>query len=251
MIASTLTAAWRFSLVCLYLCVLFVAAFLGRLILSHAKMQSLIRLVYRLGYRVCGVRVQIIGSKAQKASLLVANHVSYMDILILGFVTQAAFIAKSGIKSWPIIGYAAKIMDTFFVSRSRSTLIKEIRLLRQRVSEGKTYILFPEGTSNDGVRLESFKSSFFQMLGVDKETWVQPLSVRIASLNGLPVRTFFKKSYSWRGDWSLMGHLWFLCQLGRFDIQVIFHQPLDANKFQSRGALTNALEQEVARGIES
>ncbi|WP_168338498.1 lysophospholipid acyltransferase family protein [Candidatus Hepatobacter penaei] len=202
---------------------------------------------YRWVYKVVGIHVCVEGAPSMRTTVFVANHISYMDILVLGSLIKAGFIAKKEVKRWPIIGSAARMMGTLFISRHRNTLMKELKELTKRLTRGEKFILFPEGTCGDGVKIFPFKSTFFHILmpkGCDM--WVQPVSLKLTKLNGLPMADCFKKRYSWRGDQTLVANLWGLCRMGCVHITVSFGPALKSSDFSSRQDMAHLLWHHVA-----
>ena len=218
---------------------------------SRARGQATTRFVYRSLCRLAGLRLHYHGKPFDKAGLFVANHVSYFDILILGGFLRTSFISKTEVGRWPLIGGVAKKMNTFFVSRTQRELLKELKALRQRILTAEyPFLLFAEGTSGDGVSLYAFKRALFQAvpLGEEESAHVQPVSLHVSRLNGLKATTFAKKLYSWRGDVALVPHLWMLCRLGTFDINILFHTPVSTRTTHNRSELAQRLWYVMSQG---
>lgn len=98
-----------------------------------------------------------------RAGLLVANHISYVDILVLGTISPAVFVAKSEVAGWPVFGWFASGCGTIFVRRSiRGDVARISEEIRQRMERGFLVVLFPEGTSSDGTAVLPFKSSLLE-----------------------------------------------------------------------------------------
>src|ERR1700734_88109 len=111
--------------------------------------------------RLFGIRLTVIGQPVQdRGVLMVSNHTSYFDILALSAAASVSFVAKSEVANWPFFGLLAKLQGTVFIDRERRTKAGEARdLIRGRLEEGDALVLFPEGTSDDGNRVLSFKSA--------------------------------------------------------------------------------------------
>ena len=95
--------------------------------------------------------------------LLVCNHLSYLDILVLAACTPAVFVGKREIKYWPVFGWFACMAGTLFIHRESRTHVGEIAWEMQTILEGGALVvLFPEGTSSDGQAVLPFKSSLLE-----------------------------------------------------------------------------------------
>ena len=104
-----------------------------------------------LAARSVGARVRIEGHPFHGDSFIIANHVSWVDILALGGATGAAFVAHDGIAGWPVIGWLAAQNNTLFVARSRrGALSGQLDALRSALAGHQPIALFPEGTTSDG-----------------------------------------------------------------------------------------------------
>jgi 1-acyl-sn-glycerol-3-phosphate acyltransferase len=112
--------------------------------------------------RILSVDVKTRGPIPLKG-LLVCNHLSYLDVLVISSITPAVFIAKSEVKRWPVFGWFARMSGTLFVERSRRTDVSRLNLELARIlDEGALVVLFPEGTSSDGSNVLPFKSSLLE-----------------------------------------------------------------------------------------
>lgn len=213
------------------------------------------RRYFRVVCRLCGLRVVSHGTPAGGVwpVLFVANHASYLDIIVLGSLLPACFVAKSEVAGWPGFGFLARIAQTAFVDRRRGGTAKERSLLRRRIEDGDSLILFPEGTSNDGNRVLPFKSSLFAVaetpLADGSPLVVQPVSVAYTRLDGMPMGRALRPFYAWYGDMALAGHLLAALGLGRATVEVIFHAPVSIRDFKDRKALANHCHDVVHTGV--
>ena len=98
-----------------------------------------------------------------KNGLLVSNHLSYLDILVISAVTPAVFVSKADVRRWPVFGLLAALGGTVFVNRERRTQVGAVnREIQDALKEGALVVLFPEGTSSNGETVLPFKSSLLQ-----------------------------------------------------------------------------------------
>ena len=119
---------------------------------------------HRLMCRVLGIRPRRSRHElsTHRPTLFVANHTSYLDIEIMGAAIEGSFVAKAEVARWPIFGWLAKLQRTIFVERAdRAGAARQRDEIRRRLDEGDNLILFPEGTSGDGIHVLPFKSTLF------------------------------------------------------------------------------------------
>lgn len=201
--------------------------------------------VCRIVLRCFGLRHELSGPSIT-ASFLVANHVSWLDIFVLNATGPLYFVAKSEVASWPGIGWLAKATGTAFVIRDPRQSMAQAAMLRDRLTAGHRLVLFPEGTSTDGQRVVTFRSSMFgAAVEMGAQTEVQPISLVYTAPNGTD-----RRFYGWWGDMDMAPHL--LQVLGTWrqgSVQVIRHRPLRVGDFPDRKALAVAAEGAVRRGV--
>jgi 1-acyl-sn-glycerol-3-phosphate acyltransferase len=209
--------------------------------------------------RLFDIRVTVIGQPIQdRAVLMVSNHTSYLDILVLGGSVQVSFVAKSEVAGWPLFGTFARLQRTVFVERARRSQTGVSRdLIAARLIEGDALVLFPEGTSNDGNRVLAFKSALMGAaeteIGHDAQgralhVPVQPVSVAYTAVHGVPMGREYRPFFAWYGDMELIPHLWESLIAGPIDVTVEFHPPLSVDSEGGRKRLAAAAEAIVRRG---
>ncbi len=111
--------------------------------------------------------------KVPTSGLLVSNHLSYLDVLVLSALAPAVFVAKREVKRWPILGWLATLAGTVFVDRrKRMQTLTASRQMKSILDRGVTLVLFPEGTSSDGKSVLPFRSSLFEPVAKGTHTLV-------------------------------------------------------------------------------
>lgn len=151
--------------------------------------------------------------------LVVANHLSYLDIVVLSTVMPCFFVAKAEIGRWPYFGRAARSGGTLFLDRSSIASAEKVsRMIRERLKLSVPVLLFPEGTSTDGT-MRRFHGRLFEP-AVRAEAPVTAAAVRYVTSDGAPERNL-----CWYGDASFGPHL--LKMLGRpaFRAELRFGEP--------------------------
>jgi lyso-ornithine lipid O-acyltransferase len=96
--------------------------------------------------------------------LLISNHLSYLDILVISTITPAVFVAKREVKAWPIMGLLARLGGSVFIDRQRRTHVGKVNNeIENALNDGALVVIFPEGTSSDGQTVLPFKSSLLEL----------------------------------------------------------------------------------------
>jgi lyso-ornithine lipid O-acyltransferase len=115
--------------------------------------------------RIAGVRIACRGVPIRKGAILLANHVSWLDIPALAAVTGTAFVGHEGLASVPLIRWLCTMNRTVFVARNqRSTIAGQVDDVRQAIRGNGALTLFPEGTTSDGTGLLPFKSALLSAI---------------------------------------------------------------------------------------
>src|SRR6266516_4364517 len=164
--ATTLLAAWRaFAVVFFSACalaeIMAVILFVGQERRLAARTEWLHRWC-RFACRVLGIRVTTHGAMP-RSSLLVCNHLSYLDIIVLSSIRPCIFVAKRDVAGWPLFGWLARAGGTIFVDREhRLSSSAVVDLVQDAIASGSVVVLFPEGTSSDGTTVLPFKSTLLE-----------------------------------------------------------------------------------------
>lgn len=185
--------------------------------------------------RALRIRVHCTGSGlASSPRLIVANHVSWTDILVLGTLEPLCFLAKSEVAGWPVFGTLARLRNTVFVDRLRKRGIPLVNAqMAQRLHMGEPVVLFAEATTGDGTRVKRFHSSHFaaardlmRMHGTCDCVVIQPVALAYVRRDGLPLGRAGRAGLAWYGDMALLPHLRTLLCGGPIDCEIIFTAPL-------------------------
>ena len=221
------------------------------LLLRRSWVAELPRFYHRRCCRILGLDVRQIGDRADaRPVLFAANHVSYLDITVLGSLIPGSFVAKSEVAGWPLFGWLAKLQRSVFIDRQVRSTARQRDAIAERLAAGDALILFPEGTSGDGNFILPFKSALFGVV-FDREqpVVVQPVSVAYTRLDGLPIGRMMRPLIAWYGDMELTPHLWQLLGLGIIEAVVEFHPPVPVADFASRKALADHCRQRIVSGV--
>lgn len=222
-------------------------------LLLWSKSPGARRLPFWYHNRICrllGIHLERRGMiSTHRPTLFVANHTSYLDIEIMGAGVGGSFVSKAEVSRWPIFGWLAKLQRTIFVERAdRAGAARQRDEIRRRLDEGDNLILFPEGTSGDGIHLLPFKSTLFAA-AEDERVVVQPVSVVYRLLDGIPLGRFYRPFFAWYGDMTMPPHLWKALGLGRLTVVLTFHEPVRLKDFGSRKLLSEHCARVIAEGM--
>lgn len=176
---------------------------------------------YRGLLSILGVKVRVSGSPCADAVLWVSNHVSWLDIVLLGACRPLTFVAKREVGNWPLVGFLAKGTGTLLVRRgdlSSSGLVADRMtwLLRQ----GQAVALFPEGTSSTGATVLRFHARLFGP-AVRVGARVQPVAIRYYGAGSEHV--------PFVGEDDFLPHLWRLIGERRIAVALSFCPPVAAS----------------------
>ncbi|MGI9405570.1 MAG: lysophospholipid acyltransferase family protein [Hyphomicrobiaceae bacterium] len=207
--------------------------------------------------RLLGLRIHVNGTlERNRPLLLVANHVSWLDIVVLSAVTPVSFVAKKEVRSWPFVGWLARLQRTVFIDRERrASLQATSRQISRRLHVGDKVLFFPEGTSSDGNRILPFKSSLFAAVrprngssddapGMS-DVMVQTMTLAYTHARGLPLGRAVRPLVAWYGDMALGSHAWELLRTGPLDVCIAIGPAIALETFESRKDLARFTEKEV------
>lgn len=229
----------------------------GAFVLLHKGPASYVipRLWHNAVRMVFGIKYRIEGTPYTKSqTLYMCNHMSYLDVEVIGSVLKASFVAKAEAESWPLFGLLCKLQQTAFISRERVDAARETAALKSMLDEGKSLILFPEGTSTDGREVLPFKSSLFSLayLGENKEIYVQPMTIVVETVDGHAVKTQDDRDlYAWHVNMTteLPEHLWRFAQSSGATLVLKFHPPIKASEVNDRKKLAKLCFEAVSNGL--
>lgn len=205
-----------------------------------------------------GVRLQIVGScTVQRPLLIVSNHASWLDIIVISAAAPVIFVAKREVASWPLFGLLAKLQRSVFVDRQRRHKTAEVNAeIAGRLLDGDPVVLFGEGTSSDGNRVLPFRSALIGAAHTALSSAsvghvsVQPLSIAYARRHGLPLDRNERRAVAWYGGTALWPHLLQVLRRGALDIVVTWGEPVayhaDSDRKQIAGKLETSVRQLTA-----
>ncbi len=209
------------------------------------------RLWHRLILSVLRVRVHVEGAAAGGRPLLVcANHMSWLDIAVLGSTGDLRFVAKAEMGGWPGIGTIARLNRTVFVDRgARRRSGDQASEIGTRIAAGDALVLFPEGTTGDGNGVLPFKSSLFAATrlaaGEGRTVFVQPAAIVYRARGGIRLGRRERATIAWIGDMDLWPHILSMLRGGALDVALAYGEPVAVGPADDRKRLARRMEAEI------
>jgi 1-acyl-sn-glycerol-3-phosphate acyltransferase len=192
--------------------------------------------------RVFGFRLSRRGVPLPAGVLLVANHISWMDIEIIHSQRMACFVAKAEIARWPLVGWLSTLAGTIFHQRgSTSSLASVSQTMTERLRHNLAVAVFPEGGTGPGDEVRTFHARIFQA-AVDAPAPIQPVALRFSRNDALTTEAAFRPGESFFAN--------FVRLLGseRLDIEVIFLEPI-CDYTQGRRYLAEVCRQRIIQAL--
>ncbi|MGB0843384.1 MAG: lysophospholipid acyltransferase family protein, partial [Alphaproteobacteria bacterium] len=247
-VGSRLLLAWRIFLFIL-LVLPTMAVQLVLMGIGSPKAKRFPRWFHKRLLKLIGVDVVKRGRPSKQGpTLFVSNHISYLDIPILGSLVDGSFVAKAEISKWPFFGWLAKMQYSLFIDREPKNAAKHAEALKQRLEQSENLFLFPEGTTCSGVRVETFKSSLFSVAQIKPNgnpVLVQPVSIAYTHLDGMRMGRNFRYFFAWFGTQDLAPHLAEALMLGKLKVIVEFHPVVTIEEFGRRQALAKHCYEQI------
>lgn len=186
----------------------------------------------RLGLFILRIQVELSGpglKDNKRAHLLVGNHLSYTDILIVAAHRPTCFVTSMEIRETPFLGQICLVAGCLFVERRNKTnIMAEVREITTALEKGINVVIFPEATSTNGEQILRFRKPLFAA-AVGSQTPVLPFCLNYRFLNGEPVDLKNRDFVFWYGDMPFASHLWSLSRLHRVDVDFISLKPLEVS----------------------
>jgi 1-acyl-sn-glycerol-3-phosphate acyltransferase len=252
-----------FLAVCLFYLVSVAAAQLAMLGFSRPARMRLaagsVRLWARACLRILGLNINLRrgrhtgpplhGDLQSNRRLLVSNHQSYLDIVVIASVFPTLFVAKTEVSRWPLFGWLAKFGGTIFVDREdpRSGVRCAYRVSRA-LRDGVNVQVFPEATTCDGSTVLPFNGLFFAS-AVRSRTPVLPLTIKFRSVNGRPADREALDTVCWYGEMNFARHFWNLLNIESAEVSLMINEPINPSRAQRAKVLAQAARDRVFRSF--
>jgi 1-acyl-sn-glycerol-3-phosphate acyltransferase len=224
-----------------FLAALLVAAFWYPLISERQRLQHKSVWSARL-LRILGIERRVVGA-IEPGTLLVANHVSWLDIFVINAANPSAFVAKAEIGSWPLAGWLCRKTDTLFIERGRRRHAQHVaHAMVTLLASDKSVAVFPEGMTSDGQDVLPFHAALLQP-AISLERPVQPLAIRYRDANG-----DYSAAVAYVGETSLMDSLRNMLAVRGLRAELVC-LPAIPSRDRDRRWLTKACEMQIRGAV--
>ncbi|HUV32539.1 MAG TPA: lysophospholipid acyltransferase family protein, partial [Devosiaceae bacterium] len=203
--------------------------------------------------RLLSLRLTVIGRPYAKApTLLLCNHISWMDIPAIGSIAPLVFVSKSDVRRWPLVGPMAALQKTIFVDRRRRTdSARTSSEMAARLAGGSAVLLFAEGTSGMGTHVLPFRSALVGAVqgamasSGATEMVIQPVTIAYTHIHGLPLGRTDRSLVAWVGDMGVGDNLRDILTSGTKSVTVMFGEPVVVTPTTNRKVVTRFAEIKV------
>ena len=191
---------------------------------------------------VLRLRVRRYGAPGPGRRLIVANHVSWLDVLALGAMEPMAFLAKKEVGGSAWTRWLVDLQGVVYVDRARRRCIPDVNAeMARRMAAGEPVTLFAEATTSDGTRLLRFRSSHFEAV-LRSQACVQPVYLDYRAIGGFPTTRGEKPIFAWYGDMTFLPSLRRVLACGGLHCDIHYGEPVPFDPSADRKALARRLE---------
>ena len=220
--------------------------------LAQAGRNRIIRLWSALLLVICGVRLRVTGlplppaiahtgiEPGSRGRMLLTNHISWIDPFALNASVPSRFVAKAEIRAWPLLGLLVTLVGALYIERGRRHAVASMNhRVRDRLNDGETVAVFPEGTTTDGGALLPFHANLVApALEVGAECW--PVALRYTE-GGAP-----SAAAAFIGEMGIVESLWRILVARRLQIEVAFLEPVPTAGHRDRHHVAEVAAERIA-----
>jgi 1-acyl-sn-glycerol-3-phosphate acyltransferase len=239
----SLRAAWRLARALLHLLHGMLIAALAFPFLDDARRQRYVGSWSAKLLRLLGIALHTQGTPRGGATLVVANHISWLDILAINAVQPVRFVSKADVRHWPLIGWLVACAGTLFIERERKRdALRVVHQVAEALRSGRTIAVFPEGTTSDGHGLLPFHGNLLQA-AIATETPVQPVALRFAD-----AAHDVSAAAAYIGDTTLLQSVWAIVTASGLRAHVTW-LPIESSAHAERRTLGELLRQRIGEAL--
>lgn len=193
--------------------------------------------------QLLGIALDSRGTPRGGATFIVANHVSWLDILAINAVQTARFVSKADVRHWPVLGWLVACGGTLFIERERKRdALRVVHQVAEALEQGQTIAVFPEGTTSDGHGLLPFHANLLQA-AIATQTPVQPIALRFSDAS-----QSVSQAAAYVGDMHLLRSLWWVVSASQMRACVTWLPAVDTHHADRR-ALAKLLRDQIGAAL--
>jgi 1-acyl-sn-glycerol-3-phosphate acyltransferase len=196
---------------------------------------------------ILNIKVIITGDEGQMERggyVIIANHVSYVDGIVLGSIFPIVFVSKSEVRSWPIVGQWNALCGTIFINRQRKGLVGSLICeMTRKLEQEANILLFPEGTSTNGEKMLRFQTAPLAA-PLRARSIIVPVTVTYKTIDARPVSAANRDAVYWYGDMEFIAHFWKLLGLRGVEVMVAIQPKVECFPYPDNSAGRKKLAEE-------
>lgn len=213
------------------------------LLRSRGHDQAIVRWWMRELARALGLRIRVRGALPRRPALWCSNHVSWLDIVVLGAIADVGFVSKAEVRAWPLVGWLARSAGTLFIRRGAGQGERVSALIAKRLNQGRSVAIFPEGTTSDGMGVQRLYPRLFAA-AIQAGAPLQPVALRFGEGGMASPRAPFV------GDDTFLAHLIRILRLrDGLDVDIRLMPPIES-KGLDRRSLAQAVRVIIQSGLD-
>ena len=188
---------------------------------------------------ILNIKVTIAGDEGQLERggyVIIANHVGYVDGIVLGSIFPIIFVSKREVKKWPVVGQWNILCGTIFINRQRKNQVGAlIREMTDKLKQEANILLFPEGTSTNGEKMLPFQTVPLAA-PLRSRSIIVPATVTYKTINDQPVTPANRDLVYWYGDMDFVTHLWKFLDLRGVEVLVTIQPKIECFRYADNSA---------------
>ena len=182
---------------------------------------------HKICRRIFGIKIKTFGKVSVNFPiLLISNHASYLDIIILSSLFKSSFLAKKEISSWPLFGILAKLQNTVFIDRKIGSIKEQENLIINHLKSKNNLVIFPEGTSSNGNQVLPFKSPLFNIFQNkdNSKIYIQTITIIYKKVNGITLNRVGRRDITWHSNMDLLPNMINFLKKMSIEVEIIFNE---------------------------
>jgi len=204
------------------------------------KIISRINRTYTLLLRsILNIKLTIVGNEGQLERggyVIIANHVGYIDGIVLGSIFPIVFVSKKEVRSWPIVGQWNILCGTVFIDRQHKEQVGPlVQEMSRKLKHEANILLFPEGTSTNGERMLPFQTVPLAA-PLRSRSVIVPTTLAYKSLDDVPINAANRDLIYWYGDMDFVSHFWKLLALRSIEVLVTIQPKVECFRYSDNSA---------------